>query len=618
MGAFDPGQARGSKLSAAWRHYVRAALGRSPSPVRLEAAPTAFVCGRSAALSLRFAAAEGLPPGGFVLFDLPQGWGGCASEKDEGFIAAAGAVTAVADPGQQLPVRIVSRGSRLSIIEVSAPDGAAPGCELTVRLPSLLPCERPGSYELHALASSPDLLAHPVAAPRLVVRPGAFEGFDLLYPSTSNARSAFALAVRARGGPESAYASVPADAQEIELEAEGVAGLPHEGRLRVGGPTTRVHGLRLTLPQGRLRARWQGGGATGPPVIDTSLTGGHEVLFGDLHLHTGLSDGMGGPDEAYDWARQQAGLDFVALNDHIEDRLTYGEAWNEEQWRALFDRADAHDDPGRFVTLPGIEVCGSINLYFGDRSFPYYPFQSLDADPGEIPKLLAMISSAPGALFGYHKLQTLPREFLTYPAPAIVEVIQQKREPAEALEKFLPLCSRPPAFVGGSDSHDGLAGSPPMGRGREGTQYGLAGLLAEDRSRAGVFRALRLGRTFATAGQRTILVLKINGVLQGGVCICEPGRPLEVSVLARACSRVEKLELVCLDRVFWQQSPERCDVDAAATLADSLLDEAPGGCFVFARLVEQDGRRAWSSPILVRRAFGVLRFSPREKSDRVT
>lgn len=42
------------------------------------------------------------------------------------------------------------------------------------------------------------------------------------------------------------------------------------------------------------------------------------VYFGNLHAHTGYSDGMGTPDDAYRMARE-AGLDFLAVTEHNHD-----------------------------------------------------------------------------------------------------------------------------------------------------------------------------------------------------------------------------------------------------------------------------------------------------------
>ena len=44
--------------------------------------------------------------------------------------------------------------------------------------------------------------------------------------------------------------------------------------------------------------------------------GGEQNYFGQLHAHTTLSDGAGDVEEAYEYARDTAGLDFFAVTDH--------------------------------------------------------------------------------------------------------------------------------------------------------------------------------------------------------------------------------------------------------------------------------------------------------------
>lgn len=72
--------------------------------------------------------------------------------------------------------------------------------------------------------------------------------------------------------------------------------------------------------------------------------------YGQLHAHTGFSDGEMEPADAYRMARQR-GLDFFAVTDHLE-QLT-DDAW--ERGRA---QADAAEAPGVFVALYGFEWGG--------------------------------------------------------------------------------------------------------------------------------------------------------------------------------------------------------------------------------------------------------------------
>ncbi len=90
---------------------------------------------------------------------------------------------------------------------------------------------------------------------------------------------------------------------------------------------------------------------------------GMNVYFGNFHSHTKYSDGKGTPDEAYTWARYEAGYDFYAITDHAEF-LT------QEKWDDTGAAANAHNANGIFVAIRGFEwsnpIIGHINVYNTD------------------------------------------------------------------------------------------------------------------------------------------------------------------------------------------------------------------------------------------------------------
>lgn len=89
----------------------------------------------------------------------------------------------------------------------------------------------------------------------------------------------------------------------------------------------------------------------------------YNTYFGYLHAHTAYSDGSGTPEEAYQYARDQAKLDFFAVTDHGELLILW--PW-EQKWDKIKAAADAHYSPGTFVTLWGFEwtnpILGHINI----------------------------------------------------------------------------------------------------------------------------------------------------------------------------------------------------------------------------------------------------------------
>ncbi|MFB6301347.1 MAG: DUF3604 domain-containing protein [Haloferacaceae archaeon] len=125
------------------------------------------------------------------------------------------------------------------------------------------------------------------------------------------------------------------------------------------------------------------------------------VLWGDIHLHSHLSDGTGHPEEGLRFGRDVEGLDFAAYTDHdtmgffIPPRLQ-----RRRMHRRYFDRLKratrACHDPGEFVTLLGYEwtqqpnVGGHLNVYF-DSVDDAELFDSLAPETGSYEKLWARL-----------------------------------------------------------------------------------------------------------------------------------------------------------------------------------------------------------------------------------
>ncbi len=621
MGYFEPKGLKASKLSPAWRKYVKQGNANPPTNTVMSINPSSFICGTRASFTVSFDIDLKVPKGGFILFDLPQGWGGGKNEKDQELLEKAGGVRAFLEKSKEpLDAEIISRGSRLSIIQIHFSQiEAESGSTVVVEMPPLLPCDRPGTYNFHAFVSNSHLEPAPVLCPELQVYPDRFEGFDLLYPSSTDTacpeRSRrdrkFSLRIRARSGPESSYFTFPDYTGEIEVLGEGIRG--RSTRIIFSKETqgfSRVDGLRLKNKEGRMKVSSNGRQCEGHPMISSELIDGLQVFFGDLHLHTSLSDGMGSPEEAYRWAAESAGLDFIALNDHVEDRLTYASTWNKETWTKLLNVAEEFNKPGDFVTIPGVEISGAVNLYFKDGSFPFYPFHELDKNEEAIGKFLTEIASEDRVLFAYHKLADLDEYYLKFPPPALLEIIQHKRTPEQGLERFLPLCHQPPAFLGGTDSHSGMAGSPPMGFSRNESQYGLTGVFAEKLTRKHIFTALRQGRTYATSGQRSILLVTINEIPMGGtVSLSSHREPLTVALFVRACHEVKLLEVLCNGTIVYTSYPGAKNIDLSVEMPEISTCE-PWTCpkrsrrdgkqyFVYVRIQETTGDMAWTTPVLI-------------------
>jgi len=82
------------------------------------------------------------------------------------------------------------------------------------------------------------------------------------------------------------------------------------------------------------------------------------IYFGDLHSHTGYSDGVGTPADAFATARAN-GIDFFAVTDH-------GFLLTGAEWQDILDQANAATINGAFVALRGFEFThakGHLNVF---------------------------------------------------------------------------------------------------------------------------------------------------------------------------------------------------------------------------------------------------------------
>ncbi len=76
--------------------------------------------------------------------------------------------------------------------------------------------------------------------------------------------------------------------------------------------------------------------------------GGYDVYYGHLHNHTDYSDGKGTPWDAFNYARHEAGLDFMGVSDHVE-------ALSKKEYNRTKQAASECTVNGEFVAFHGFE-----------------------------------------------------------------------------------------------------------------------------------------------------------------------------------------------------------------------------------------------------------------------
>jgi parallel beta-helix repeat protein len=345
------------------------------------------------------------------------------------------------------------------------------------------------------------------------------------------------------------------------------------------------------------------------PALDGS---DYTVLWGDFHTHSILSDGASDPAELLSYARDVLDLDFVALSDHGEVLSR-----DEQRWPLLNELCNDFAVPGRFVTLPGYEVTyamhwdGHYNVYFPHdqgrlHRAPYDDYRGLCDLSAFTPQRLLDALLADGTdhfVIGHHFGAALdywieaPVDPWYMPAAEICSVhgvfsgeldvdLNRNHRMGETQGHVSTLrggleTGRVFAVVASSDTHYGFAGDG-----------GLAALLVEEVSPAGIMEALRARRTWATTGARIALSLRVDDALMGAAISPGPEPPrVQASVVGTA-------ELVEVALFRGSQIVHRASAaGVTAELSWQDTQSASPGTYYQLRVRQLDGEVAWSTPV---------------------
>jgi len=407
------------------------------------------------------------------------------------------------------------------------------------------------------------------------------------------------------------------------LDRQGNAHPDFSGDLVVTGPATLGLPRKLVIsPDDRgcgsliLRSEAEGvvtvtvegpDGARGASNRMVVRDGAPRILWGDLQIHTGISDGTGTPEDAYIYARDVAGLDFAVVTDHDHWGMRFLDA-DPARWERIKSAAEGAYEPGGFVTAAGYEwtnwIHGHRHVVFFDDSAEL--FSALDDRYDTPPELWAALKGRDAITIAHHSAGgpvavnwEFPPDPVLEPITEIASVHGQSESPTAPGVIYQPVAGNfvidqvkrgyRLGFIGSTDGHDGHPGlahlSAPSG--------GLAGILAEEKTRESILEAIRARRVYATNGLRIILRFDLGGHAMGEV-IEVPKSPLTAKVRVIGTGPVERVELVRSgETVASALSGE------AVVYKEWTLEDLVSGEHVYVRAIQGDGGVAWSSPIFV-------------------
>jgi hypothetical protein len=375
--------------------------------------------------------------------------------------------------------------------------------------------------------------------------------------------------------------------------------------------------MRFDLPgEKQIRAMDVETGATdrSNPIVVTLDPPRHRLFWGDLHGHTGLSDGLGSPEQYYEFGREQSCLDFCAIADHSQ-------YISDDEWEYIQRATAQFNEPGRYVTLLGYEASVNAPLpKHGDKCI-YYP-----GDSGPLLRATDINRSAYADLDDYTDLWKAEGAMMilhqhaggseTYYDPELVRLAEVysvwgESEAGDSPRPLLPLLEGrfsgalasdclemgwTLGLVASSDDHAGRPGSSDWLRVRRAYPGGVAAVWAPVLTREAVWEALYNRRCYGTTGARIVLEVFLDGAPMGSIIRDGPFADAH-RLTVRVCG-TERLVAV---EVFRGRELIYVHSSYTPNCSFEFMDEPGSGDanYYYVRVLQADGEMAWSSPIWV-------------------
>jgi hypothetical protein len=320
------------------------------------------------------------------------------------------------------------------------------------------------------------------------------------------------------------------------------------------------------------------------------------VVWGDIHAHSVYSDdAQGSATTFYTRARDVVRLDFVVLSDH-DIFLT------DTEWQDLKRLAALFNDPGRFVTFVAVEWSHNyhMNVYFRGDHADICGAAGMPACPNSAgfatfygPEVLAAMAGAhinhPAWPIPWHEIDT----DVTPNVEMFNNWWDRLWKPHDNERGFGSLLWAVQAghrlgFVGASDYH-GFSWNGPIGT-------GLTGCHVNALTRDDILDALRQRRCYATDGDRIVLDLGVNGTPMGGETAAPIGTTVTATLFASAPAVPKAIEIVRNGIVVATKTD--CTTPVCIFSAPVMIKDEY--TFIYARVRQPSGRRAWATPVWVR------------------
>jgi hypothetical protein len=311
-----------------------------------------------------------------------------------------------------------------------------------------------------------------------------------------------------------------------------------------GSAATRVEGLRLEQPGTfRLEVRSADGSLqTRSNPIWVEAAPRRRILWGETHVHAGLSEGQGTPEGLFRYAVEDSRLDFLGYSEH--------DVWlDDAEWKKLQELARRYSESGNLVAFLGYEWTASTengghhNVFFRTADRKRVPAQEAPVLP-DLYRGLAAANRPDDVLVIPHAHEAGDWTRSDPDLERLVEIYSMHGSFEFFGNLYLKRGWRV-GFVAASDEHRAKPGhTPPIPALGPLLQIGgLAAVIAPEKSRDAVFDALRGYSSYAaSADQRILLDATLNGQGMGTRQDATAQRRIEVKTSGTAA--IDQIDVV--------------------------------------------------------------------------
>ena len=322
----------------------------------------------------------------------------------------------------------------------------------------------------------------------------------------------------------------------------------------------------------------------------------YQIFFGNMHSHTGLTDGFGTAEHAYDYARNVAKLDFLGITEHsncLDEMFDYDKSF---KWRDLKATSEKATEDGKFVGLYGSETTwynqfGHMNVYCADFYLNSYEFK-FDVAKNYYDKL----KEFPGIISQWnHPWSCGNRHFdmfepydeeldkITY----TIELNNVEMTGYDVIKYYVIALDKGwhLAPVGNQDNHGE----------NWGTWNGIrTGLFARRLTAADIFDAMKNFRTYFTGTPGFRVIYTMNGHLQGAILDWSDDLTINVKASCDDKVKITKIEVYSEGgRVIDTKEVSDSEIDVSLKVKEKLK-------YYFLELYREDGQVAVTAPIWIK------------------